>query len=848
MKQGLWGRPAELRAAGRRLGCGLLLRKRMGLARTATGCVVGGLVVASLGIRGYPILAVLVGLAAAVLGVATVWCGPRRSDVVPVMILLLALTAGLVWGSSRARSIDEGPLAAHMGEEVELVLLLEESPAKHGKFWSGKAQVLSLISADNAHNERIITPVWMECFDRDDIIECIPVGTVLQGRGEIRPPAPASEGFNQRTYLRGLGVGWVFHAQAAELRAVGSCRNLTTWFADLRERVCSLLAAGIPSAHGGLLQGVLLGIKDHIPREVSDNFRRSGLSHMLTVSGSHIAWIIAGVLVLARAAGLPRWTGFVMAAAALLVFVPLTDGGPSVLRAALTGGLLICARLLGRGRDTWHLLLLAALILLSINPYLALTPGMQLSFSAVMGILCFAARFQQGMKRLPASVATVAAVTLAATLGTAPVSLAHFGQVPLGSLPANLLAVPTMPAVTGLCLASASVGLMWPMGAIFLNQISAVLVEWCMRVASWCSMLPVLPRSSVGLVICAVGGYVAVLVAQWWRNRSRRSVGGSRLLTRAGLRRRLLPMMGVVLGCVLYLTGAWLLDGLQVAWAARSWPAHGEVRVLDVGQGSAALIRTPDRQAVLVDAGPKGCGLYAQLRALGVRRLDVVIISHPHEDHFGGLAEVAEAMEIERFVDGPDGGVLFGLGGQASDSGAAEAERYLQLREELKEKGVVCARLSANMCAQMGGCLIHIDVPGPEVAFAGDANAASLVVTVTIGALDILLPGDAEAKELRDLELSPVDVLVVGHHGSRGALTQELLGRLQPAVSVISVGEGNSFRHPHQETLEFLDEAGVTCLRTDLVGTVVVSPLGQREGIRVWSDGAGTTDAKPIRR
>ena len=119
---------------------------------------------------------------------------------------------------------------------------------------------------------------------------------------------------------------------------------------------------------------------------------------------------------------------------------------------------------------------------------------------------------------------------------------------------------------------------------------------------------------------------------------------------------------------------------------------------------------------------------------------------------------------------------------------------------------------------------------------------------MTIGALDILLPGDAEAKELRDLELSPVDVLVVGHHGSRGALTQELLGRLQPAVSVISVGEGNSFRHPHQEKLEFLDEAGVTCLRTDLVGTVVVSPLGQREGIRVWSDGAGTTDAKPIRR
>lgn len=757
-------------------------------------------------------LAILSGAAAAA-GAGVWWCGPRRSDVVPVAVLLGALAIGLLWGGHRARAIVEGPLAESAGRQAEYVLVLDESMSCRGSVCSAAAHVVS---------EPAGQKVWLELYGSEDVsldetpLGGLPAGTTLRVAGSVREPRSSSSGFNQAAYLRSRGIGWVIGAESAEATVLGRASGLTTWFAGLRDRLCHLLAAGVPQMHGSLMQGILLGIKDGIPAEVSDRFRRSGLSHMLTVSGSHIAWIIAGLLVLTRVLGMPRWLGLVVAALSLIVFVPLTDGGPSVLRAALTGGLVIGARLSGRGRDPWHLLCLAVLCLLASNPFTVLSPGMQLSCSAVIGILLLAPRLERVLHRLPPSLAQIAAVTLAASLGTAPVSMAHFGQVPLGSLPANLLALPVMPIVTALCVISCITGLVWEGAAVFCNQPAAVLVEWCARVAGWCAHLPVVPRSAVGFILSGGAG----LTAAWIVVRVRRRQGGTSIPAPSILRRqRVLLVAAAVVGACLYVPGSWAVEQARSAWVGLTWPAQGDVHILDVGQGSAALVRTPGRQAILVDAGPAGQELDGQLLALGVRRLDLVIVSHPHEDHYGGLADLVGRVHVGALWDGYSGWEGAGVG-EGSSLLDAEQRRYVHLRQVLIERGTVYRHLEDDVAGRVGECDLQVDVPQGPLSWVGDINETSLVVRVVMGSLAILLPGDAEAAQLEGEVWSPVDVLVVGHHGSRGSVSDVLLAELSPSLAVISVGANNWFGHPHAETLALLDAAGTPCVRTDRVGGV----------------------------
>lgn len=830
----------------RHLGLGLWVRRRLGLARVATACAVCGLTAAALGVNQ---LGRIVWVLGGVLGILVATClrlGPRRSDALPILMLTGAAAAGLLWGAARTHAVTEGPLASMADiPQASYVVKLDQSLERHGVAWSGPGRILGVrLPGEEGRLYTLRQCVWIELFqdkrsqigttsapaDLDEAPPILQAGSTLVLPARIREPTSAVRGFDQSAYLRSRGIGWVLSGNLVDvtwlIRQVGP----TTWFADLRSKLCRLLASGVPAAHGSLMQGILLGIKDGIPRDVSDSFRRSGLSHMLTVSGSHIAWLIAGVLALAKLMRLPRWAGLAAAALMLVVFVPLTDGGPSVLRAALTGSLVIVARLLGRGRDPFQLLLLAALCLIAFNPYVATSPGMQLSFTAVLGILCLASRIERALHRVPSVLAQITAVTLAATIGTAPVSLARFGEIPLGSLPANLLATPVMPLVTGLGLVSCLAGLAWTPAAVFLNQPAAVLVEWSMCVAGWCSRLPVLPRSSAGLVVCAAAG----VGAAWTLIEVRGRRSGRGRFSGAPARRRALLVVGGLLGACLYVPGAWAVDQVTVAWAGRAWPPHGEVRILDVGQGSAALIRTPGRRAVLVDAGSAGHALGTKLRALGVRHLDLVLISHPHEDHFGGLADLAGVVTIGWLVDGPSATKAnSAVSRSSSPPFDSEREAYQRLRCALEEAGARCVQLADDWSECIDGCGLLVEVPEERWLHTGDDNDASLVVRVAVGPIDILLPGDAEARALEEGQPTEVDVLVVGHHGSRGSVSVGLLRHLKPALAVISVGKGNSFGHPHVETTDCLDGAGVPYLRTDVVGGVALTPTGRGEEISV---------------
>ena len=445
---------------------------------------------------------------------------------------------------------------------------------------------------------------------------------------------------------------------------------MSGWFDRLRESAKEHLGLGPDRRVNEVLQGVVMGDTVGIDQGWMDAFRRSGTAHMLSVSGLHIASLAAIVIALAGFARLSRRTGFVLAAAAAVLMVPFVGSSPPIVRSAAMMAVVLGGRLVGRRRDQWQGLAFAALVVLILSPFAVFDVGFQLSFSAFAGMLALVRPIERLLRSFPDSVRANLAVSLAATFGTAPVSLLVFGRTSLISPLANLLVVPTLGSVTGLGMASILLGLVWHGFSVALDTLASLPMAWTILVSTLCARAPVLnsrrhraascsqspqAHSSLPAALAlsgrAVGPPFGVSLPLF-----RRSVAWLRSHRphdrRHGFALGLAAVLAaLVVGAAAYPAAAAGFRSVELLAGAQGWPAQVEVRVLDVGQGNAILVRTPQHHSLLFDGGPAGCHLASQLRALGVKRLDLVVISHPHADHFGGLLEALDSLEVGTFVD-----------------------------------------------------------------------------------------------------------------------------------------------------------------------------------------------------
>jgi competence protein ComEC len=231
---------------------------------------------------------------------------------------------------------------------------------------------------------------------------------------------------------------------------------------------------------------------------------------------------------------------------------------------------------------------------------------------------------------------------------------------------------------------------------------------------------------------------------------------------------------------------------------------------LDVGQGDATLLQTPDGRTVLVDGGPPGAGLAAKLRDRGVRSLDVVVLTHAQEDHQGGLAEVLEAFDVGVLLDG-------GVPGDASE--------HREIVSLARRRGTAVRAARAGQRLRVGlGLLLRVHAAATrDSAPDTDPNLRAVVMTASYGSFDVFLPADAESEVTAPLALPDADVMKVAHHGSEDPGLTDLLARVRPETAVIEVGRGNRFGHPHPATLRTLGGAGVAVRRTDTDGDVVIT-------------------------
>jgi competence protein ComEC len=593
---------------------------------------------------------------------------------------------------------------------------------------------------------------------------------------------------------------------------------------EIRGRAEVALSHGMPAREAGLARGFVLGEDEAIDAGTVEDFRRSGLSHLLAVSGQNVALLALLAMPLLAALGMPLRTRLVWILTAIVVYVPLAGAGPSILRAGVMGGLSLLATLAGRRASRIYGLAIAAVVTLAVDPQVGADVGWQLSFAAVLGILVLAPPLRAavvsriGARSWRGAFADGVAMTVAATLATAPLIAFHFGEVSTTTLASNLLALPAVAPAMWLGMLAAVGGQVPGFPVEFLNAIEAPLLAYIAQVAAWCgrpswACLQV-QLGAAGLVASyatlVTGAFGIPRLARRHRlatlKRRRKPPADGPISRHTGVfsaHRRAFRRVGLVAGLA--------LAAVPLVWAGASGDADSagpvaglRVSVLDVGQGDAILLQPAGAPAVLVDGGPPGDGLAAKLDAAGAGGLGVAVVTHEQSDHAGGIEELLGHFPVSRLV---------------------YARLSRRLRSEAEMAGAASARIAEGDTLRSGRLRIEVLWPPRELLAAplagADPNTQALVLLARWRDFSILLTADAEAEAV-PIDPGPVDVLKVAHHGSDDAGLDALLDRITPKLAVVSVGAGNPYGHPTTATLAALVAHHIPTLRTDRDGTVVL--------------------------
>lgn len=541
------------------------------------------------------------------------------------------------------------------------------------------------------------------------------------------------------------------------------------------------------------------GDKGELPDGLYAAFRRGGVAHIVAVSGLHVGFLIG---VLSILFGRRSKLTFALGTALILFFVLLTGASPSALRAALMLFCMLLAPLTGREEDRPTTFTAILAFLLFLNPYAAAGVSLQLSFAAVAGIDTLTpVLYGRWVKALPKgrdklSRALLAgarwalgtlAVTLGALLFTAPLSALHFRTLSLVGPVTNLLVMWLIPLLfTGGLLLGAA-GVFFPGLVPALARLLALPARWVIGVVEAVARLP-LASLSLDIPLFLLWAVMAYLVVLLW------------VLFRKQVRPAL-PLSALALTFCLAL----LAHALPVYTSALS------IAALDVGQGASTLLFSGD-STVLVDCGGSGAedpGDVAAdyLQSLGRSRLDLLVLTHYHTDHAGGVPQLLSRVEVGQIL-------------------MPDVEPDAPLRREITglaaEQGIAVTLLSEDAAVDFGGATLTLFAPLGD----GGANEEGLSLVCTSGEFDALITGDmnnlVEEILVKEKSLPDIELLLVGHHGSRKSTSEELLLATTPEKAIISCGY-NTYGHPNGETLERLSAAGCEIYRTDRMGTVTVT-------------------------
>lgn len=569
----------------------------------------------------------------------------------------------------------------------------------------------------------------------------------------------------------------------------------------LRQRLTGAASAALSPADAAVLNGMVFGGYNGIPATVVKEFAATGIVHILSVSGTHVA-LVAGVLMwLGARCGFSPALSAALGAVAVVAYVIVSGLTPPVIRSIFMGCAALGALVLHRENDAFTALSAAALVMLMYEPRWLYDISFQLSFGATAGLVVLYRPLTEILSRyLPPWLAGPLAVTAAAQCGVLPLLAHYFATFSLVSFPANVIVVPLVEIVVvlGLLAALASLANPWLGGGLYL--LGGEVLTLVLKLTGWFATWP-------GATIYLPAGNFATGTAYY-----------AALAWNVGLRPAWMPEPMTVwrlhprwcAGTLLTAAGIFLAGGMA--------PQPLQVHFIDVGQGAASVLITPHNHVIMIDTGGNSGSdfdigervVVPYLRHIGVRHIDYLFLTHGHADHAGGAPAIVAALPVDNVII-------------ARESLSNPVARAMQISPQ-----------TTFIPAYTGQHILFDGVRVTVMHSEGgvrQGNESSILIQVQYGRHKYLFTGDFTAQEeeqaLQAHTALSSDVLAVAHHGARSSTTPAFLQAVRPDYAIIQAGYGNRFGHPHSEVLTRLEEHGVAVLRTDQDGAVIFHDNGE---------------------
>lgn len=527
---------------------------------------------------------------------------------------------------------------------------------------------------------------------------------------------------------------------------------------------------------GGLLVAMLMGEKSNLEQSYKELYQKTGMSHVLAISGLHISFLGVGLYHLLRKLGCPFSVSGILSGGILFLYVGMVGVPVSAFRAFFMLLLRIGADVFGREYDAVTAYLLSASIVLLYEPSYVLDAGFLLSYGAIAGILFLVPVIS---KLLPSWISRISGmqVSISVSIMLFPLLLYFYSEVSVYSILLNLLIIPLMSVILSLGVFGSLLCILWEGAGGVLLQMCKWILIFFEQVGDFVTRLPcstmVLGKPSLFYIVFYYVILFLILVLLWsYKNKK---------------------------------VSRWYFSFLLLAWCLSVCTEHdtkGNVRItfLDVGQGDCAVIRGPDNRVYMIDGGSSDVskvGKYRMipyLKSQGITELDYVFVTHGDGDHYSGIMELLSEENTEIKVDTLVLPAVY-----------EKQEALCNLKKMALQKEIRVASIHPGMYIEEGDLTITCIQPDEKMEDQ-EGNASSLVLDVTFGDVNVLFTGDVEeegevllTKNLKGLD--GYEVLKVAHHGSKNSSSKEILERVKPKVAIISAGRENSYGHPHTETL-----------------------------------------------